>query len=114
MESAQRTVGKSSCPKPICTNCKRSGHSTENCYAKGGAKEGQAPWKKKKEEKKDSQKADSANTVTELPDTAYALTSESTSEPPSEVWVSDTGAPIYATIANVSPLLEPKTSMYAH
>jgi len=30
--------------------------------------------------------------VTELPDTAYALTSESTSEPPSDIWVSDTGA----------------------
>ena len=27
-----------------CTNCKREGHKSENCYGKGGRKEGQAPW----------------------------------------------------------------------
>ena len=33
----------------------------ENCYVKGGSKEGQAPWAKKKDGDKGSQKADSAN-----------------------------------------------------
>ena len=41
-ESAQYTIGKSSRPKPICMNCNKTGHSMENCYAKGGGKEGQA------------------------------------------------------------------------
>ena len=27
-----------------CSNCKRDGHKSENCYGKGGGKEGQAPW----------------------------------------------------------------------
>ena len=79
-ESAQRAVGKSSRPKPICTNCKKSGHSMENCYAKGGGKEGQAPWNKKKDAKKTCQKpADSANVASELPDVAYISASKSNS-----------------------------------
>ena len=31
-----------------CKNCKRTGHRTPDCYQKGGGKEGQAPWNKKK------------------------------------------------------------------
>ena len=27
----------------MCRNCKKSGHSDANCYAKGSSKEGQAP-----------------------------------------------------------------------
>jgi len=34
-----------------CGNCKKTGHIDADCYAKGGGKEGQAPWKKKKAEK---------------------------------------------------------------
>ena len=30
-----------------CVNCKRTGHKKEDCYRKGGGKEGQAPWEKK-------------------------------------------------------------------
>ena len=30
-------------------NCKRTGHSKEDCFQKGGGKEGQAPWDKKKD-----------------------------------------------------------------
>ena len=29
-----------------CGNCKKTGHTQANCYAKGGGKEGQAPWMK--------------------------------------------------------------------
>ena len=35
--------------KTPCTNCKCTNHKTENCYADGRAKQGQAPWQKKKE-----------------------------------------------------------------
>ena len=31
-----------------CKNCKRTRHGTSDCYQKGGGKEGQAPWNKKK------------------------------------------------------------------
>ena len=30
-----------------CGNCKRTNHTTKNCYSKGGAKEGQGPRQKK-------------------------------------------------------------------
>ena len=33
-----------------CINCKRKGHTKNECYQKGGGKEGQAPWDKKKKE----------------------------------------------------------------
>jgi hypothetical protein len=92
MESAQRAVGKSSHPKPICTNCKKSGHSIEYCYSEGGGKEGQAPWRKKKEADKDNQKADSANVISELPDVAYILASSFTSGSPRDKWISDSGS----------------------
>jgi len=92
-ESAQRAVGKSSRPKPICTNCKKSGHSKENCYAKGGGKEGQAPWNKKKDVKKeDVRPADSANVASELPDVAYISASKSNSQSPRDEWISDSAA----------------------
>ena len=32
-----------------CTNCEWSGHIDIDCYQKGGRKEGQQPWKKKKD-----------------------------------------------------------------
>lgn len=30
-----------------CENCEKPGHVKEDCYAKGGGKEGQAPWQNK-------------------------------------------------------------------
>ena len=39
-----------------CTNCKRTGHKREDCFMKGGGKEGQAPWDKKKDDQKDGKK----------------------------------------------------------
>ena len=91
-ESTQYTVGKSSHLKPICMNCKKTGHSMENCYAKGGSKEGQAPWAKKKDGDKGSQKADSANVTSELPDFAYILPSSFDSGSPRDKWISNSGA----------------------
>ena len=89
-ESAQWAIGKSSRPKPICTNCKKLGHSKENCYTKGGGKEGQAPWNKKKDAKKDDVRpADKANIASELPDVAYISTSKSNSQSPRDIWISD-------------------------
>jgi hypothetical protein len=34
--------------KKKCINCKRPGHTKEDCFRPGGGKEGQAPWDKKK------------------------------------------------------------------
>jgi hypothetical protein len=36
-----------------CSNCKRNGHKMEDCFMKGGGKEGQAPWDKKKDNQRD-------------------------------------------------------------
>ena len=47
----------------ICTNCKKKGHSIENCWAKGGGKEGQGPKQKKRskfKKKKGKEKAKAA------------------------------------------------------
>ena len=46
-----------------CNNCKKKGHTKENCFAKGGGKEGKAPdwWKKKFG--KDESKGTAANVV---------------------------------------------------
>ncbi|PFH44887.1 hypothetical protein AMATHDRAFT_106212, partial [Amanita thiersii Skay4041] len=43
----KRKKGKDNGKK--CTNCKWDGHLIEDCYWKGGGKEGQAPWDKKRE-----------------------------------------------------------------
>jgi hypothetical protein len=46
-----------------CNNCKKKGHMKENCFVKGGEKEGKAPdWWKKKFGKVES-KSTAANTV---------------------------------------------------
>ena len=34
-----------------CSNCHRKGHRAPDCYAKGGGKEGQAPWQNKGKQK---------------------------------------------------------------
>ena len=34
-----------------CGNCKRKGHVNQDCYAKGGGKEGQPPWQNKGKQK---------------------------------------------------------------
>jgi hypothetical protein len=47
-----------------CTNCKRTGHKREDCYMKGGRKQGQAPWDKKddqKDTKKEEKRTGKAN-----------------------------------------------------
>ena len=48
--------------KVKCTNCKRDGHKREDCYMKGGGKEGQAPWDKKKDDQKDHGKKEGKHT----------------------------------------------------
>src|ERR1700690_3503539 len=48
LEKAARKRGR-----PFCNNCRREGHISANCYDKGGAKEGQAPWQKKKKKSKE-------------------------------------------------------------
>lgn len=43
-----RGGGRKPKSKKTCSNCGREGHEQPNCYSKGGPKEGQAPWQKKK------------------------------------------------------------------
>jgi hypothetical protein len=57
--AANKEKGKSkSKSDKYCNNCKKKGHMKENCFVKGGGKEGEAPdwWKKKfgKDESKTS------------------------------------------------------------
>jgi hypothetical protein len=48
-----------------CDNCSKTGHTKPECYSKGGGKEGQAPWQKKKSKEKGT--ANVATTTTEKP-----------------------------------------------
>ena len=40
----------SSSTKEECDSCRRPGHTINDCFSKGGGKEAEAPWKKKKPE----------------------------------------------------------------
>ena len=42
--------GNANSQKKPCMTCKCTNHKTKDCFSKGGAKEGQAPWQKKSEE----------------------------------------------------------------
>ena len=57
-----------------CNNCKKKGHTKENCFAKGGGKEGEAPdwWKKKFG--KDESKGTAANAVEKEEESVAFLT----------------------------------------
>ena len=62
--AANKEKGKSkSRSDKYCNNCKKKGHTKENCFVKGGGKEGEAPdwWKKKFG--KDESKCTAANAV---------------------------------------------------
>ena len=64
----EKGKGKSKKSGNKCTNCKIKGHTSENCFAKGGGKEHQAPdwWKQKQEAKgKETKKMESANAAAE-------------------------------------------------
>ena len=66
--------------KVKCTNCKRNGHKREDCFMKGGGKEGQAPWVKKKDDhgKKEGKHTGKANVAstddTDNEDVSLAVT----------------------------------------
>src|ERR1700738_4272525 len=51
MHASGQSTGKRSQRRPkgdrFCENCKRTNHDTPDCFQKGGAKEGQAPWQRK-------------------------------------------------------------------
>ncbi|KIL66130.1 hypothetical protein M378DRAFT_75683, partial [Amanita muscaria Koide BX008] len=63
--SSQKTSKK-------CSNCKRSGHTKEDCYRKGGGKEGQAPWDKRKKEEANANAASTEDADSE--DVSLAVT----------------------------------------
>ena len=47
----KKTEKSSSLTKEECNNCRRPGHTTNDCFSKGGGEEAEALWKKKKEKK---------------------------------------------------------------
>ncbi|KAJ3710790.1 hypothetical protein C8R42DRAFT_533626, partial [Lentinula raphanica] len=80
-----------------CRNCQRSGHIAEDCFRKGGGKEGQYPswWKGKRDTNTTSSSSHAANTAS-LPEVGeltqhYGLTASYPGESPGDVFA-DTGA----------------------
>ncbi|KAJ3831314.1 hypothetical protein F5878DRAFT_516951, partial [Lentinula raphanica] len=73
--SAQMTVRKND---KECANCGRKGHLKEDCYRKGGGKEGQFPswWRGKK----DTNSTSSANLATTSIPQHYAMMAVSASQ----------------------------------
>ena len=57
-----------------CGNCKRKGHVDQDCYAKGGGKEGQAPWQNKGKQKETAAIATTEDAKDEL--FAFTCTSD--------------------------------------
>jgi hypothetical protein len=47
----------------FCTNCKHNSHNAANCWAKGGAKEGQGPAQKKQQQRGKKKGEEKANTT---------------------------------------------------
>ncbi|KAJ3780404.1 hypothetical protein GGU10DRAFT_234962, partial [Lentinula aff. detonsa] len=86
-------------PERKCRNCQRTGHIAEECFRKGGGKEGQYPawWKGKKDVERGETTANVAATPGELtPAVAeltqyYGLTASFREETGSEIYA-DTGA----------------------
>ncbi|KAJ3983362.1 hypothetical protein F5890DRAFT_1382612, partial [Lentinula detonsa] len=73
-------------PEKKCRNCQRSGHLIEECFRKGGGKEGQYPpwWKGRKENPGTTPMNSAANAMT-IPEVGeltqhYGLTVSSTGE----------------------------------
>ncbi|MGK2912533.1 MAG: hypothetical protein ACSLE1_22465, partial [Sphingobium sp.] len=94
----QFTNDRSHAVKPICNNCKRTGHTKENCYTQGGGKEGQAPWSKSSQKSGGNNRRKSAHrkgqetakaAVEDLPDAAYIATFDPAFSKTD--WLSDSG-----------------------
>ena len=64
-QERQGFMGESSKKVHICSNCKKKGHSIENCWAKGGGKEGQGPKQKKRSKSRKKKGKEKANAATE-------------------------------------------------
>lgn len=82
--------GGKSFPGPACANCKKPGHTVQDCWSKGGGKEGQGP-KQKEKKKQDKSKSESTRqTTSNLPDIAY-MTSQPQSTPTfkKDDWLAD-------------------------
>ncbi|KAJ3978964.1 hypothetical protein F5890DRAFT_1376518, partial [Lentinula detonsa] len=84
-------------PEKKCRNCQRSGHVAEECFRKGGGKEGQYPswWRGKRENQGETPASSTANAMT-LPEVGqltqhYGLTVASTEGDEGEIYA-DTGA----------------------
>ena len=69
-----------------CYNCKKKGHLQEDCWAKGGGKEGQGPKGRKGPNREKSNQAEEVNTS--LNDVAYMAGGTSNSK---ELWYLDSG-----------------------
>ncbi|KAI1002358.1 hypothetical protein K3495_g5847 [Podosphaera aphanis] len=111
-ESRSEDANVAYVPPKSCSNCKKPGHTRENCYGKGGGKDGQGPRQiarrkkieadRKKEEEKPEQNVQvaerdafySSHMALDGPEyihfTSYSLSSDS--------WIADSGAS--AHIAN--------------
>ena len=64
-QKEQGFMGASSKKAHICTNCKKKGHSIENCWAKSSGKEGQGPKQRKSSKFKKKKGKDKVNAAEE-------------------------------------------------
>ena len=80
MKKRSKKKGKEPQSDVTCDNCHKPGHTKPECFGKGGGKEGQAPWQKKKKRSKDAGTANVASTSAKPTDEevmyAFACTSD--------------------------------------
>ncbi|KLO04357.1 hypothetical protein SCHPADRAFT_800316, partial [Schizopora paradoxa] len=83
--------GKSGKEKSKCDNCKKTGHSREQCRAKGGGREGQGPSSNRFGNGKADESSSKAKTVN-LADDNSTLVTVNAASTASTQWIVDSGA----------------------
>src|SRR3984957_18516231 len=98
LQTSKATHGKGFKSSAKCSNCGKTGHEKPDCYSKGGGKEGQAPWQKKKEAHKAKMaesKTDETSAAGPSNQSKYAFSSRKPNAPqkqPVDDAIADSGA----------------------
>ncbi|CCO34576.1 Retrovirus-related Pol polyprotein from transposon TNT 1-94 Includes: RecName: Full=Protease [Rhizoctonia solani AG-1 IB] len=90
--------GKGKSNRPTCKNCAKPGHTKEQCWAKGGDKEGQNPWSKKNDAKTNSPVSSTPATSTSSSQARLAHVENPPSD--SNGWIHDGLGEVHAFMAH--------------
>ena len=109
--------GKTSRNDRLCDNCGRKGHTSNQCFEKGGGKEGQAPewWKKSRENKANANVAESKKVEDEPENYAMAsviLSDDTPDDPRALVCTSDFHSEAHAAANHTGSIINSGASRH--